>query len=67
MGQQAISHDRTEELPEAKALWFQSLPLEERMRLLVSFTDLILEVNPDVKENNDAESIAGRVQVLSAE
>jgi hypothetical protein len=67
MGQQAISHDRIRELPEAKARWFQSLPLEERMRLLVSFTDLILEVNPDVKEKNDAESIAGRVQVLSAE
>ena len=34
MKQPKISHDRGEETPEAKARWFQSLPLEERMRLL---------------------------------
>jgi len=67
MKQPKISHDRGEETPEAKARWFQSLPLEERMRLLVSFTDLILEANPDVMERKDAEPIEGRVQVLSAE
>jgi len=34
MKQPKISQDRGEETPEAKARWFQSLPLEERMRLL---------------------------------
>jgi hypothetical protein len=37
-------------MPKAKARWFQSLPLAERMQLLVSFTDLILEVNAQMME-----------------
>ncbi|MFH1881224.1 MAG: hypothetical protein ABIL62_00755 [Planctomycetota bacterium] len=36
----AISHDRKEESAEAKARWFQSLPLSERMEMLCSFTEL---------------------------
>jgi hypothetical protein len=63
----SVSHDRAEETAEAKARWFQSLPLAERMQSLVSFTDLILEVNPDVMEKRHVEPIAGRVQVLSGE
>ena len=31
---EAISHDRQEETPEAKARWFQSLLLSERMDML---------------------------------
>jgi len=46
----AISHDRQEETPEAKACWFQSLPLSERMDLLCFFTDLILANNPRIVE-----------------
>ena len=30
----SISHDRQEETPEAKARWFQSLSMSERMDLL---------------------------------
>jgi hypothetical protein len=60
-----ISHDIAEETPEAKARWFQSLPLSERMDLLCFFTDLVLENNPQVVEHKDAEPIAGRVRVLS--
>jgi hypothetical protein len=41
-----VSHDRSEEDIMAKAAWFQSLPLEERMALLCEYTDLILENNP---------------------
>ncbi len=33
----SISHDRNEETPEAKARWFQSLSLSERMELLCAF------------------------------
>jgi len=43
-----ISHDREDESPLAKARWFQSLTLEERMDYLVAITDLILENNPDI-------------------
>ena len=60
-----ISHKLEEETPEAKARWFQSLPLAERMDLLCFFTDLILENNPLVAERKDAKPIAGRVRVLS--
>ncbi|MBW8010429.1 MAG: hypothetical protein FVQ83_04190 [Chloroflexi bacterium] len=60
-----ISHDRQEETPEAKARWFQSLTLEERMEMLCAFTDLILENNPHIVEQKDAQPIAGRVRVLT--
>jgi hypothetical protein len=62
---QTISHDRQAETLEAKARWFQSLPLSERMELLCFFTDLILENNPKIVEQKDAQSTSGRVQVLS--
>lgn len=60
----AISHDRQEETPEAKARWFQSLPLAQRMDLLCFFTDLILSNNPQIVEQKRAEPIAGRIRVL---
>jgi len=60
-----ISHDRNEETMEAKARWFQSLSLSERMDLLCFFTDLILQNNPDIVEKKDAKPVEGRVRVLS--
>ena len=60
-----ISHDFQEETPEAKARWFQSLPLSERMEMLCSFTDLILTINPRIAEQKDAQPVEGRVRVLS--
>jgi len=50
---------------EAKARWFQSLTLEERMDLLCEFTDLLLGLNPQiVEQKDDAQPVAGRVLVL---
>lgn len=43
-----VSHSREAETIEAKARWFQSLSLSERMDLLCWFTDLILENNPKI-------------------
>lgn len=63
--QAAISHNFEEETPEAKARWFQSLTLNERMELLCSFTDMILSVNPRIVEQKDVEPVAGRILVLS--
>ncbi len=63
--QPGVSHDRRQETPEAKARWFQSLSLTERMDLLCEFTDLILENNPEIVHAKDAQPIPGRVQVLS--
>jgi len=61
-----ISHGREEESIEAKARWFQSLTLEERMRLLCEFTDLILANNPDIVEQKHVEPVEGRIRVISA-
>ena len=59
------SHDRSEETPEAKARWFQSLSLPERMELLCEFTDLILSNNPSIVDSKNAEPAAGRVLIVS--
>jgi hypothetical protein len=60
----SISHDWREETLEAKARWFQSLSLEERLDIFCEFTDLIMETNPSVIDFKDATPIAGRVRVL---
>lgn len=60
-----ISHDFEEETPEAKARWFQSLPLSERMDMLCSFTDLVLTSNPKIVEQKDAQQASERIRVLS--
>ena len=61
----SISHDRREETPEAKARWFRSLSIEERMEMLCAFTDLVLTVNPKIAESKDAQQIKGRIRILS--
>jgi hypothetical protein len=63
--ERTVSHDRQEETPEAKARWFQSLPLAERMELLCAFTNLVLENNPRLLQEDDPRPLLGRVQVLS--
>jgi len=61
-----VSHEFAEESQEAKARWFQSLTLQERMDLLCEFTDMILGVNPRIVDRKrDAKPVAGRVLVLS--
>jgi hypothetical protein len=60
-----VTHSRAEETIEAKARWFQSLSLQERMELLNSYTDLILEINPKIVEQKDAQSVKGVIRVVS--
>lgn len=60
-----ISHNREEETIEAKARWFQSLPLSERMEIMCAFTDLALEINPDLPEKKDAQPLNRSVQIIS--
>lgn len=60
-----ISHSRHAETALAKARWFQSLSLEERMEMLCVFTDLILDNNPQIMEQKRAKPVEGRVRVLS--
>jgi hypothetical protein len=62
-----VSHDRSEETPEAKARWFQSLSLAERMEMLCWFTNLALSANPDLADRKDARPARGRVRILRLE
>lgn len=63
----SISHDRSDESPEAKARWFQSLSMTERMELLCEITELALSRNPRLAERRDAASTSGRIRILSKE
>ncbi len=58
------SHDRADESAEAKARWFQSLSLEDRMELFCSYTELILENNPDIVKAERARPAGWRIQVV---
>lgn len=61
----AISHDRYDESTEAKARWFRSLTVSERMEMLCSFTDLALTADPSLQERKHAQSVTGRIQIIS--
>ncbi len=59
-----VSHSWSEETSEAKARWFQSLSLEERMDLLCFFTDMILQNNPKIMESKNVKSSSKRIRVI---
>lgn len=61
----AISHSRLEESPEAKARWFQTLSVEERMSLLCEFTELALTLNPELPERRNDRPAQGRIRVIT--
>ena len=61
-----ISHDRNDETIEAKALWFRSFNLSERMNVLCTFTDIALELNPKLPYKKYAQPTKGRLQILYA-
>jgi hypothetical protein len=64
---ESVSHSFEDETPQAKAKWFQSLSLEERMEVFVAFTNLILENNPDIVKQKDVRPASERIRVLSKE
>jgi hypothetical protein len=59
-----ISHNINDESIEAKVLWFRALPISERMKILCEFTDLALELNPDLAEKKDAQPTKRRFCIL---
>lgn len=62
---QSISHSVSDETIEAKARWFKALSLEERMKVFVAFTNLILENNPEIaKKKKDARPNSDSIRVL---
>jgi len=60
-----ISHKRSDESLSAKAKWFGSLPIEERMQVFCDFTEMILAVNPKILKCKHVKPIPGRIQVLT--
>ena len=60
-----ISHNINDESIESKVLWFRALPISERMDMLCNFTDLALELNPDLAGKKDAQPTKRRVRILS--
>ena len=64
MTTERISHDRNDETIQAKTRWFRSIPLAERMELLCAFTDLALELRPELARR-DAQPTQRRIQVLA--
>ena len=60
----AISHNRQDETPQAKARWFQNLTVNERADLLCQYTDMILEINPNIVERKNAQPVAGRILIV---
>jgi len=61
-----ISHDINDETIEAKVRWFRTLPLSEKMEMLCNFTDLALEITPNLAGKKDVQSTKGRVRIISA-
>jgi hypothetical protein len=59
-----ISHNRNDETIEAKVAWFRKLSLPERMDMLCEFTDLALELNPQLPDKKYAQQTKGRIQIL---
>lgn len=62
-----ISHSFADESIEAKAKWFRKLSIEERMNILVAFTNLILENNPEIVKKKHVRPASGSIRVLSKE
>ncbi len=64
---ETVSHDIEEESLEAKARWFQSLSVVERIDMLCMFTDLALDNNPSIAERrDDPMTVPEKIMILDA-
>lgn len=61
-----VSHDRQQEDLRAKAAWFKTLTVEERLNWLVEITELARALHPNIGAKN-VEPVEGRIRVLSRE
>jgi hypothetical protein len=60
----SISHSFKAETPEAKARWYQSLSLKQRMEVFNEYTKMLLAVNPKLAERKSAGKSKANIQVL---
>ena len=59
-----VFHGWEHETIEAKARWFQSLSIEERMEVFCEFTELALALNPGIAEKKHARKPQKGVLIL---
>jgi len=59
-----VSHNRDDESLEAKARWFQSLTMSERLAAFAEFYNLALALNPDLVRLKDVPAPSACVRVL---
>jgi hypothetical protein len=64
---ESVSHSFADESIDAKARWFKSLSIEERMNIFVAFTRLILENNPEIAKKKHDRPASDSIRVLSKE
>jgi hypothetical protein len=64
---ESVSHSFADESIDAKARWFKSLTIEERMKVFVAFTKLILQNNPEIAKKKHDRPASERVRILSKE
>ena len=62
----SISHDRADESMAAKARWFQTLSIEERLEFMCELIDLALEVRPQLAEPADATRAEESLRIVRA-
>jgi hypothetical protein len=60
-----VTFDRSEETPEAKARWFQSLTIDQRIDVFCAFFDLMVSANPNWTTMKNVQQPSSRVLVLS--
>ena len=59
-----VLHGWEAKTPEAKARWFRSLTVEERLETFCEFYELAVTLNPGLREKKHAQRFEGRVRVL---
>lgn len=59
-----VSHSYEEETIEAKAAWFRTLTIEERLRVLDEFYRLAITLNPKLVGGRDAGPPGASVRVI---
>jgi hypothetical protein len=63
---ESVSHSFADESIDAKAKWFRTLSIEERMAVFVAFTNLILENNPSIVNRKGVRPALKDVRIFAA-
>ncbi len=62
-----LSSSREEETLDAKARWYQSLPLRQRLDVWTEMIELLLAANPDLPRLKDVQHPSPTVRIVAIE